>query len=573
VSGSGFIENLTQNDSKITNLGRGENIFRWSVCKNGYCVSDEVSITNNSFDIDAGENQEACIDYATMNAEDPGVNGNGSWIILRGGGSASGNIPDAEISGLQPGENVWQWTVDRNGCTDQDTVVLTYHQPPSAAFTVDNDASCSPLDVNFQNGTVGATGYLWTFGDGQFSQLQEPSHSFTNTTDKDTTYHIELKAVSDFGCVDTAQYDVTVYAIPTVSFEVTPTEQDQPNMTTYFILDDLSKGYLDYRWSFGDGGSSTLMNPISHTYTDPDSFTIKLEIASAYCSAIDSATFVINPSPPVPDPLDEEATGKTYEGCAPFTVTFEPKVQYATSYSWDLANGQAPDTSASPTVTYDVDGVYYVKLTSTGPGGSRVTQSDTIIVHPLPVAAFNVTPDTVMAGSNYVTFNDESKDAYSWEWYPGVNDTVLTDQNSYFLYDSAGVYRVTLIVKSNNQCSDTLSIDSAVVVEPKGEIKFPTAFTPNPYEKGDGTYIYGDKRTDHLNDVLYPIPQVGIKEFHMEVYNRWGELIFKSDDLKIGWNGYYNNKLVPQDVYVVKYYGVYNNGSPFEGVFNVTVIR
>ena len=570
VSGSGFIENLTKNDSKITNLGRGDNVFRWSVCKNGFCVSDEVTITNNSFDIDAGENQEACVNYATMNAEDPGVGGNGSWIILRGGGAASGNIPNADINGLQPGENVWQWTVTRNGCVDQDTVVLTYHQPPSAMFTVDNDAACSPLDVNFQNATVGASSYVWTFGDGQFSQLQNPSHTFENLTDKDTTYHIELKAISDFGCVDTARYDVNVYAIPTVSFEVSPFLLNQPSMTTYFILDDISKGYLDYRWNFGDGGSSTLMNPVSHTYTDPGEYTITLEIASAYCNAIDSAHLTIVPAPP--EPIDGSTGGKTVEGCQPLTVPFTPETDYADEYIWYFGNGDSA-VEATPVYTFEEPGKYFVQLLAKGAGGESITQIDTVIVYPVPDASFTVSPDTVMAGDEYVSFNDSSINASTWEWRPGVGDTVLYERNPIFIYDSAGVYDVTLLVTSNKACEDSLTLRNAVVVEPRGQVDFPSAFTPNPNEMGDGTYIYGDVSRAHLNDVLYPVPQVGIEKFQMQIYNRWGELIFESNDLKIGWNGYYKGQLVPQDVYIVRYKVTYKNGRSEEGAKNVTVVR
>jgi gliding motility-associated-like protein len=569
VSGSGIILDVSNPKSRIINIGRGPNVFRWTVCKNGLCVSDEMTITNNSFDISAGENQESCYSTLNMNAENPGAGGVGSWLILAGGGNLTGNYYDAIVNGLQSGENIFEWTVVRNTCVDKDTVSLTYHQPPSAAFTVDDDANCSPLESNFSNNTVGAVSYLWTFGDGQFSPLQNPSHTFVNSTVKDTVYHISLKAVNDFGCADTARYSVNVYAIPVVDFLVTPSSQNWPVDRAYFFLDESSEGYVDYLWDFGDGENQSIMNPTVHVYADWGEYMIRLQISSLYCSAVDSQLFIINAAPP--EPLPNAPNGRTYQGCAPLTVAFLAKTQYAESFYWDFGDGRI-STAKDTTIVFEEAGRYFTRLVSTGDGGTAITQVDTIIVYPVPVADFTVTPDSVMANDELVTFRDYSVDAFDWKWLFGDGDTAMTRIANH-LYKEPGIYDVTLIVSSEKACIDSMTIRQAVVVEPQGEIKFPDAFTPNPQAEGDGSYVLGSTARATLNDVFYPVIQQGILNYHLEIFNRWGERIFETDDINTGWNGYYRNRLSPQDVYVYRYKVTFKNGRTKEGAGNVTLVR
>ncbi|NMD00635.1 MAG: hypothetical protein GYA62_13075, partial [Bacteroidales bacterium] len=118
------------------------------------------------------------------------------------------------------------------------------------------------------------------------------------------------------------------------------------------------------------------------------------------------------------------------------------------------------------------------------------------------------------------------------------------------------------------QCPDTFTIFRAVVAKSAGKIEFPSAFTPNPNGPNGGKYNPNDLN----NDVFHPI-FVGVDQYQLSIFNRWGELIFESTDPNIGWDGYYRNELCKQDVYVWKVKGKFINGQSFLKAGDVTLLR
>lgn len=99
--------------------------------------------------------------------------------------------------------------------------------------------------------------------------------------------------------------------------------------------------------------------------------------------------------------------------------------------------------------------------------------------------------------------------------------------------DAANKYRVTAFQKGNNQVR---SVSNEVEIIPAALLYIPNAFTPND---------------DGLNDTFGAIGE-GITEYNIQIYNRWGELIFESNDIKTQWDGNYHNEIVPMGVYVYK---------------------
>ena len=102
----------------------------------------------------------------------------------------------------------------------------------------------------------------------------------------------------------------------------------------------------------------------------------------------------------------------------------------------------------------------------------------------------------------------------------------------------------------------------------EGELVFPNAFTPNDLGPSDGSY-----EPDQLNnDIFFPI-QKGVQEYKLQIFNRWGELIFQSEDVNIGWDGYYRGELCKQDVYVWKVRALFSDGEEIEKAGDVTLLR
>ena len=109
-------------------------------------------------------------------------------------------------------------------------------------------------------------------------------------------------------------------------------------------------------------------------------------------------------------------------------------------------------------------------------------------------------------------------------------------------------------------------------IEPVYDVVIPNAFTPDPEGGGsgggNGTWVTGDLS----NDVFYPFVRF-LKDFRMRIFNRWGELIFESTDLKVGWDGYYRGQISPQDVYVVQTWFRFVDGKTVEKLSDLTLFR
>jgi gliding motility-associated-like protein len=98
-------------------------------------------------------------------------------------------------------------------------------------------------------------------------------------------------------------------------------------------------------------------------------------------------------------------------------------------------------------------------------------------------------------------------------------------------------------------------------------IEFPNAFSPNVVESSGG--FYNVNSLD--NDVFFPIHK-GVEDYKLQIFNKWGELLYESSDIAKGWDGYYRGQLVKQDVYVWKVEARFVNGQKYEKAGDVTVI-
>ena len=123
---------------------------------------------------------------------------------------------------------------------------------------------------------------------------------------------------------------------------------------------------------------------------------------------------------------------------------------------------------------------------------------------------------------------------------------------------------------ANNQwnCPDTFLLEDPVVATASGEIRFPNAFTPSSTGPTDGVY---DPRSFN-NDHFFPLFE-GVEDYKLEIYNRWGELLFATDDIRIGWDGYYRGQPAKQDVYVWKAYAKFSDGHESILKGDVTLLR
>ena len=252
-------------------------------------------------------------------------------------------------------------------------------------------------------------------------------------------------------------------------------------------------------------------------------------------------------------------------GCAPLNVKFENYSRIKGAFEWHFGDG-GKSTLEDPAYLFDEPGDYLVSLSVFMEDGSIFSAKKMIEVYAKPKAAFEIYHDNLSNVNQAVVFLNYSKgaDKFLWSFGDGVFSEEISPEHH---YRETGNYNVKLKVISNEGCVDSTIITNAF--ENAGcRIEFPTAFLPNINGPSHGYYSEGLT----TNEVFHP-EHKGVMEYHLKIFNRNGLLIFESNDVKRGWDGYMNDRLAKRGVYIWKVRGRFSNGQTFVKFGNVTLIR
>ena len=446
------------------------------------------------------------------------------------------------------------------GCTDTATAQLQIYPLVTADFIVPAEG-CSPFDVQLTDQGVGGSSWLWNMGDGTTLVGSSVTHTYVNTGNSDIIRTITLEVNSPFGCTDTLQQQVVVHPMPVASFQATPFTQQYPSATVS-IGNTTANGSWSYVWDFSDGNTSTLEDPLPFTFGTWGSYMITLVVSNGICT--DTVTQQVIITPPFPTASFIGAG----EGCEPLTVSFTNTSLSGITYQWSFGDG-GTSTADNPIYIWDQPGTYPVTLTAYGPGGTVNTfvKVDSIVVHPRASAYFILQPEEVIVPSQPVFTYNLSGNATDFQWDFG-DGGMSTELNPVHYYTAAGEYAVQLIANNEWNCPDTMLLPSAVTGKVAGDLAFPNAFSPGNTGPTDGVY----DPASYENDFFFPVYD-GVQRYQLQVFNRWGELVFETTDIKVGWDGYYRGQLAKQDVYAWKARASFSDGRETTLSGDVTLIR
>ncbi|MFT7209531.1 MAG: PKD repeat protein [Flavobacteriales bacterium] len=447
-----------------------------------------------------------------------------------------------------------------SGCSSSDQLIVEV-QPPLVADVDGNLTGCSPLTVQFENNSEGAISYFWDFDDGNTHTIPEPQHMFFNDTQDDILFEVIMVAEGYTGCFDTAYVNVTVFATPNAQFTAQPQLQAFPDTDIDLTNESSAGASAEYIWDMGDGTILSGDNPGNYDYGTYGTFTITLTIDNGACQDMYEQIIEITPPPPIAAFLGPAS------GCAPLVVNFQDLSEYALAWSWNFGDGGTASVS-NPSYTYYAPGTYTVTLTVEGLlAGTSDTQVQTAIieVYPQAIAAFSITPDEVSIPSDPIYTINLSQNATTYIWDFG-DGTTSTEYNPIHYYQNEGYYTVELTANNQYNCPTTYVLVDAVYAQEEGEISFPNAFTPTSESNG-GVY----NPNGFSNDVFFPIHK-GVEEFQLQIFNKWGELLFESTDVNIGWDGHYHNVICKQDVYAWKVKAKFVDGEEFLKAGDVTLL-
>ncbi len=463
----------------------------------------------------------------------------------------NGFVPDWHTIGLKVESSM--------GCRDSvEKSIQTF--PKVLASIGDIPDGCSPYLVNIPNYSVGANSFIWNFGDGYVSTGYAGKHTYLNTSLLGETFNLTMVAKSAYGCSDTARSNVIVYPVPKPQFVATPLIQNMP-LSSVDLVNQTPGDNWTYLWHFGDGVSSVDKNA-NHNYGQSGEFRIWLKAMAHGCVDSISQRIRILPMMPFID------YGPSATGCPPLEVQFYNKTIDANDFLWEFGDGNSSKLY-EPLHAYYNPGSYKVKLTAKGAGGMSSESSVIIVVYDQPVALFDLAPRVTVLPGNPIVFTDRSiGQIVGWVWDFGDGNQSAT-QNPTHQYLESGTFNVSLEVENDKGCKSSHLLTEAVSASVGGKLKFPNAFTPS--KTGSSGGVYRDR--DPSNNIFFPFTAEGVMEYKLQIYTRWGELIFESKDLRIGWDGYFRDKLAQQGVYIYKAVVKYSNGSVETITGDVTLIR
>lgn len=256
-----------------------------------------------------------------------------------------------------------------------------------------------------------------------------------------------------------------------------------------------------------------------------------------YCGTTETISILVNDKP------NANAISDINSGCNPVVVNYMTTTVNTGNAIWNFGDGSPAESGLSVTHTYTTPGTYTANIVYTDPIGCKdsTIASSGITVFALPIASFDpsVTETTVVDGQ--VEFTNQStvlgNNSYAWN-FGGLHSSAQVNES--YLFANSGNFVVTLFATSTDGCVDDTSV--VITVNPDVVLYVPNAFTPG---------------NDALNDVFQiflPPTGVDFSTFNLLIYDRWGELIYQTNDVNKFWTGAKNNSgpILKQDSYVYK---------------------
>ena len=342
------------------------------------------------------------------------------------------------------------------------------------------------------------------------------------TTQQTVTYNV-TPISTPYGCYgNDTTIEVIVHPLPVVDFTViSPILCNQAQIN----FQNNSVGSLDYTWTFGDGDSSFLINPV-HAYANYGAFLIELIAIDQItgCSNTDSQVLTINQTPNAGFIISDSVA------CGSLDVVFNAlDLNPNWSYLWAFGDGTISNQYGLAGHQYVTNGCFDVSLQISTPEGciADTTQLNAICIYPEPIAAFSMDNPVISSLTPEVQFFNSSlyADTYFWDFGDGTS-SITENPNHLFPTDPA-TYVIVLTASNQIGCQDTAAM--TVTIWQDLAIYVPNTFTPDGNE---------------YNQTFKPILTEGFKKdsYHLIIFNRWGEVVFESFDVEYGWDGYYGTK-------------------------------
>lgn len=450
----------------------------------------------------------------------PGLTNLGA--LLNGG---LGNIPSFIATGSSITQSTIKVNATRNGCPSlEETILITVHQLQTPIVS-SNSPVCEGDSLKLFSSLNFGKSYNWTYPNGQGNgTVQNPIIPIT-TQNHSGNYQLSMLDVN--GCPADGAISVIINTPATpILTAVGPFCLD--NTLPQALEAKVNNATVNGVWT-GPGVATNLFTPSIAGVSSP-THTLTFTPSNGICATSNTLNLVVNPMPAVTLSLGAA-------GCPPLSMDL------ATDANMDLTTWSFGDGTTANDITktgaisnvYNNSGFYDVTITNTLKGCSTTkTFTNAVEVYSDPVASFGVKEPLLYLTDPTVELTNSTTNAIDYSWNFGDN-TTSTISNPTHTYEAiTGTYTIVLTATSAQGCTDMAS----QTIQIKDQLLFfvPNTFTP------DG---------DQHNNVFQPVFTSGFdaQNFTMYIYNRWGEIIFESHNVEVGWDGTYKGDLLKEGVY------------------------
>ncbi len=557
---NGTFDNYTQNTSTIY-PSNGTYSVTLQVTSSLGCVSSTTNtiIINPNPTVTFSVNNVCAGSNFVFNNNSTITSGNNVQSLWSfGDGTNSSQIAPQHSYASANTYNVTLTETSNYGCVSSISQTVTAYPKPNANFSANAvcqlQANMFTNSSSISNGSISSYGWDFTSNGTIDNTTQNPSYTYS----AGGSFNCTLHATSINGCTDSITKPITVYFNPVANFNVASVCYGMP--VQFNNTSTSQNGIITaYDWDFTSNGTfdNVSENP-SNNYASYGLFLVTLQVQSSYgCQNTIKKSVRVNPTP-VADFAVAQQKGCSYNMCVGMINNSTMQGGSIAHWVWNFGDNTT-STQNSPTHCFK-SGTYNVSLTVVSDSGctSVATINNAVTVYPNPVAGFIYTPEDVDIIDPTVTIENQAEGATAYIYF--ISDSyVVAGQPNFthtFTSDVPQNYTVLQIVTNSFGCKDSVQHD--IIINPGYTFYIPNAFTPNR----DGT-----------NEV-FKGTGIGIKTYTLMIFDRWGELIFQSDNLEKGWDGTFKGKggeIVQEGVYVwkVQLRDEKNNEHDFDGTVSV----
>ncbi len=423
---------------------------------------------------------------------------------------------------------------------------------------------CIGTPVNFIDTLAKGQTYVWNFGDGSpLVTTTAPNNSVSHTYRIVGNYTVTLVSIDPGTC---NERDTATTRIRVGNNQVYPSFNiakvgDCNSLEFQFLNTSTADDPSAFRpntftWDFGDGSAPVvagLTTNVRHTFPAAGSYRIKLSIVDTlFCNTPKVLDTLIRISANV-----KASFTTPLSGCVPYNAEFQNTSLGGVSFIWEWGDNTTENNN-NPTVKhlYSGIGTYRARLIAFDPNTCNKFDTSsyfTISVVDKPIANFSWGPQPAQANTA-TQFTNASIGATRYLWYFGDGATSELTNPSH-QYNSTDSFLVELVAFNDAGCSDTAALLVPAIVNPLLDV--PTAFSPGKFGINGIVKVLG----------------FGIEVMDWRIYNRLGQLVFRSNDASIGWNGTFKGELQAMDTYTYTLQVTFSDGKKLTKTGDITLLR